>query len=186
MMKLRPFDRFLLALCLLLVVFAGLMALLVGAGALQTAFVQMFNLCMAHWYNRLVLCLVSLAFALCAVRVLISLSAPGEGRVETVTLKTTENGQINLSLEALDTLVQKSVRGHAAVREVRSAEAVGEHGEVRISLRLGLVHDAVVPEVCQAVQAAVREYVQQKAGLNVAEVEILVYQVGAGTLARVD
>ena len=94
--------------------------------------------------------------------------------------------QINLSLEALDTLVQKSVRGHAAVREVRSAEAVGEHGEVRISLRLGLVHDAVVPEVCQAVQAAVREYVQQKAGLNVAEVEILVYQVGAGTLARVD
>ena len=73
-MKLRALDRFLLALCLLLLIAASLVAVLVGVGVLQRAFVDMFNACMSAWYNRLALCVVALVFALCALRAIVAIS----------------------------------------------------------------------------------------------------------------
>ncbi len=186
-MKLRPIDRFLLALCLLVFAFICLVAILVGAGLLEGTVKELFELCMAKWYNRLALGLIAAAFFICALQALRVTAAPATPAAEeTILLRSSEGGQIRMSIGALDTLVQKSVRTHSAVREARSNETVGENGDVSIVLRLNLAQDAVVPEVCEAVQTAVRDYVQEKAGLAVSRIEVLVSQVGSAGLSRVE
>lgn len=187
-MKLHPFDRFLQVLLMFIVVLLGLTGIGAALGLLDQVILQGLQATFASLTSRVIAGVVCLVLIAIAVRLVAAtgprLPAPAE---QTVMVKTSDNGQINITLSALDTMVQKAARGISGVRDIASSLQSGEGQAVVIALRLVLSPDAIVPETCEKVQAAVRDYVQSHAGLQVLDIPISVEKMGQGTqVSRVE
>ena len=93
-----------------------------------------------------------------------------------------EGGQVNISLDAVDSVVHKAALTVSGVGEVKSHLKAAKNG-VGIKLRITLPHETNVPETATAVQIAVKEQVQAVTGLTVTEVIVLIANV-AGKAAK--
>lgn len=88
-------------------------------------------------------------------------------------VKTTELGMIRVSTATLDSLTMKAVRSFQEVKEVKTL-VVPDLDQVRIRLRLLVMPGVVIPELTQKIQAEVKTYVEEHAGIIVSEVMVLV------------
>ena len=88
-------------------------------------------------------------------------------------VKATENGNIRISLETVNTIAAKAVKGIQPVRDVKVNAVSTENGMV-INVKIALMNDSVIPEVTIQVQNVVKNQVENIVGLMVNEVPVLV------------
>lgn len=187
-MKMKWFDRVLLALMLILFIGIGVFAIGIALGPLRPVF-ESFYAVMTNglWANVLILCAVGLVMLLIAMRVMyascVHKSAP---MPTTVLLKTTDNGTIRVAISAIDSMVQRAARSAPSVRDLTSRILVMDNDALAIQLRVTFAPDAVLSEATAQVQADVKEYVQTHAGVPVQEVQVFVEAMGNGTAVRVE
>lgn len=93
-----------------------------------------------------------------------------------VVIGASEGGQVNISLSAVDHVVQKAAQTIADVREVRTQIKAMRDG-VEVSLHLTMPHEVNVPETAAAVQSAVKTQLEGMTGLHVTEVKVLIANV---------
>lgn len=186
-MKPTPFDRFLIILSLLMLILLSAVMIGFASGLLvdpvETFMVNILATTAAKWITAG----VALVLIVMAIRGIVAVCPPAEEpQAKTVMIKVTNSGKVQMTLTAVDTLVQKAARTVEGVRDVKSRINVSETQEAIIDLQVMLVPDAVVPSVCENVQNTVKEYVQTHAGLPVQDVAVCVEQVGATGVARVE
>lgn len=92
-----------------------------------------------------------------------------------------EIGQVTMSVGAIESMINSTVANIGGVKEVTpKLKIVGD--KVAICLHMVVSSDASVPELGTAVQKAVKEDLENLAGITVAEVKVLISSVdGAGS-----
>lgn len=93
-----------------------------------------------------------------------------------VVIGRSEDGQVNISLNAVDNVVRKAALSVTGVKEVK-VHLKPLDNTLHISLQIALPHDISMPETAAAVQQVVKEQLQAITGLAVADVAVLVSSV---------
>lgn len=188
-MKMKWFDRVLLALALVLLFALSVFTIGIALGVFRAAFVDFYNLMTnGVWVNAAILAAAGVVVFLIALRLLVASCSHKHAPdlPTTVLLKTTDNGSIRIALSAIDTMVQRAARSSSAVRDVASRILVNENDALLVQLRISFVPDTVVQDATAQIQSEVREYVQVHSGVPVNEVQVFVDAVGAAQMSRAD
>ncbi len=158
-----------------------LAALLVGAGAVAlgavaTAAVPLEKLRTgldAVYGSLQYVLLAALILLLAAVMLVFSLRR-GE-RVETLLLQGAL-GEVRVCFRAVENLVLKAARAVRGIRDIKTRIVHGEAG-LLIYLRATTLPDVNIPQVTAELQAAVKEYVENSTGSDVAEIRVMIENV---------
>ncbi|MEG1500510.1 MAG: alkaline shock response membrane anchor protein AmaP [Clostridiales bacterium] len=89
-----------------------------------------------------------------------------------------ENGQVNISLNAIETLVQKTALSVDGIKEVKSKLKTTPEG-VAIYLYITVPDNINIPVIASDLQNQVKENLQNMSGLNVLEVKVLVNNIAS-------
>ena len=100
-------------------------------------------------------------------------------------VKATELGSIQITLNAVDTLVQKFTRGFSQIKDCSSRIVVISSGELAIQVKLQLMPETNVPELSAQLQSEMKEYIQNYSGVTVHEIQVVVESMGATSTAAV-
>ncbi|SFP91247.1 alkaline shock response membrane anchor protein AmaP [Caldicoprobacter faecalis] len=183
-MKISWLERALLVVYTFVVALVSLVLMAIAVGVIPFArAVEYINNIQYDWDFRLALFIVSFVFLLTSLKLLF-LKRKRTTFAGTL-IKNTELGMIRVSINTLDTLVQKAVRGFGEVKDVRSL-VVAEPDGVRVRLNMQLMPDVNIPEISQAIQKKVKEYVESTAGIIVKEVYVYIDNLAALQRSRVE
>ena len=108
--------------------------------------------------------LVLVLFALCLVGIIL----PGRSkRKQPFATIDGENGAVNISIKAIESLVNKCLQAHPELKVV-SSSIFSDGDSVRITLHITLLEDISIPLAVSALQKEIRQYVQSCAGVGIA------------------
>jgi uncharacterized alkaline shock family protein YloU len=94
-------------------------------------------------------------------------------------------GCVEIAASALENLICRAARQIREIRDVRPVLLQNEDG-VLITLHLKVMPEANLPAVTQQVQQAVQGYLEEKAGVRVLQVKVLVDNVEHESRSRVE
>lgn len=94
-------------------------------------------------------------------------------------------GDVHIAVDALENLATVAARRIRGVRELEARVRPSESG-TRIALRVSVDGEAPIPDLTQALQAAVKEHVERIAGVTVQDVTVHVAGVAASRVGRVE
>ncbi|ATW24031.1 hypothetical protein DCMF_03805 [Candidatus Formimonas warabiya] len=89
-----------------------------------------------------------------------------------------DQGEISITLPAVEALVKKAAFQIKGVREVKPVIKCTPEG-IAIFMRTGMQPGTVIPQSAQELQAAVKAYLEQTAGLQVVETKVLITNVSS-------
>lgn len=186
-MKMKWFDRLLLALVLIIFIGVAVFTIGVAAGPLRAPF-EAFYALMTNGLliNVIILIAVGLVLLVMALRVVYACCAKkAPPAPTTVLLKTTDNGSIRIAISAVDSMVQRAARNAPSVRDLTSRVITTPNEELAIQLRITFAPDTELAVATAKVQQDVKEYVQKHAGVPVQEVQVFVEAVGNAQSSKV-
>ncbi len=166
-----PFDRVLLAgyTCFLTVVFLIFSAVMVGWTSPVLLFRDFLN------FDRPdVLWAIIIVLLLAGVRLFWVSVRKTKGRH--VVLTERDLGQIKLSLQAIENLIEKVVSQINGVKEIKSNIFSVPQG-IGIQIRASVTPEVNVPEVSAEIQERVKERVFEVTGLSVGTVKVLIENI---------
>jgi hypothetical protein len=166
--EMNLFDRIILTVCMLALALVSVTAILFSSGLID---LQDFWTRLAALHGRWEVGLVGLAFLVASLWLLFSGLKTRRHR-ETV-VKTGDMGNISISLTAIENLVLKITRDIEKVKDVK-VNIIRHDGGVSVFLRLVVTYDVIIPEMTSELQKAVKEYIENTAGITVREVRISV------------
>lgn len=175
-MKPCIFDRFLLVLCCLAGMAAGVALLLLAAGLFPYwgAFID------AFLANRWLMGGAGLVVFLISLRLIIGFNKRAKkdasqknAPATTALISTGDFGSTQITLAALDSMIQRHCRTNPKVRETGSMIRTVDGG-IAIELKLVLIHDANIPETTASLQKSLKEYLEGLTGIKVNDISILV------------
>jgi uncharacterized alkaline shock family protein YloU len=136
---------------------------------------------------RLAIALVSLLVAIWAIYSFYSLQFSGSKKAEAkyVQIDTTNQGQIHITMEALESYIVRAVNTVKGVREVKPKIKVLPEG-MKLLLRITIAPDTNVPDVTKDIQQKVSQYLKEYGGIEVSDVEVVVDKIAQPTKSRVD
>lgn len=173
-MKIRILDR-------ILVFLAGLLLLLAGGAVLAEQFlhVEVFAAVERFLTGRQALvagiaCAVMLLLGLYCISIMFRRKKGKRGFV----LQQTENGELSISIKAVENLVQKCIEKHEELHVLSTGLENSRDGLV-IKLRIGLASGVSIPLVVSALQKQIRQYITACTGVDVREVKVQVETASA-------
>lgn len=178
-MKPRLIDRILLA--VVLIVFIAIMAVLVLCAAgvipedMRTAALNALD-----YNNNLYLCcgigLGALVLLIIAVKLLFTRSKPKKTDTGTNAslLLADENGSAYITAASIDSMVQRYIKTNNRIRECSSVVKIDQQQGVTLDLKMVVLSDTNIPELCEKVRKELKEYIEQYAGVTVALISIVV------------
>ncbi|MFY9296427.1 MAG: alkaline shock response membrane anchor protein AmaP [Clostridiales bacterium] len=175
-MKIKFLDRLLLTIYTFIILLLSL-AILVACVAIGVNIIPVSQVNAAlhniqfNWQLLLIASLISLIFIVISFKLLFTRSRPKV--LSNALVKHTDLGAIRVSIQALEIMVQKAVRGFNEVKDVR-INIITEDDGIKIQLKLFLMPDVVLPEISAAIQKKVKEYVQNYSGILVKEIFIYI------------
>lgn len=94
-------------------------------------------------------------------------------------------GDVHIAVDALESLAVAAARRIRGVRELEARVRPSEGG-TRIALRVSVDGEAPIPDLTQALQAAVKDHVERVAGVIVQDVTVHVAGVVTSRVGRVE
>ena len=85
-----------------------------------------------------------------------------------------ENGAAYISAASIDSMVQRYIRSNNRIRECNSTVRIDPQQGVSTDLKVVVLADTNVPELCDKVRKELKEYIEQYAGVNVTQVSMVV------------
>ncbi len=177
-MKVKFLDRLLVVVCAVLLLFMG-SALIVMVFAPVVA--VLFANATANYSNNLIARITALIpaaiFLAVAIRLLaITLMREPKLKSVGVTVQSTSDGEIQISVTALDTLVKKCISSIMGIVEVNS-KIIGHDDSITIDVKLSVYDGFNIPEITMKLQQKIKSTIQEESGIAVREVKILVDRV---------
>lgn len=180
-MKLKVFDRILLAILLIVAILSAVvlfaMALNIVTFDMATAFISQFY---AVRQNMLILAGSGLILLLISLKLLFANRGEKKSRGPvSASVRKSEIGGTFIALSAIETMVKKFCDTQESVRDCQSTIRATDTG-VSIGLKLSLLSDTDVVTVTQELQKALKDHVETLTGVAVNEVSILVENASIG------
>lgn len=174
-MKLKIFDRILLAILLIAAILVSFVLFGIAANLIPEDMVNSFvSLFYMFRENALILAGSGLLLLLISIKLLFAgRSKKGDARPASALMKQTEFGGTYISLEALDSMVQKHCRAIPRVKDVHTTLQSAETG-VTIGIRLCVLPDTDVVTLSSELQKSLKETVESLTGIPVNEIGVLV------------
>lgn len=178
-MKLKAFDRVLLAVLLIVAILFCFLLLGISANLVKYDVIDGFILMtLGHPRNRLILAGSAVVLLLICIKLVFVGRNKGEkaernAAPASTLMQQTDIGGTFISLDAIDSMVQKHCRSQERVRDCHSTLRALEDG-VTIGIRLSVLPDTDVATLSQQLQTSLRDYIQSLTGINVKEIGILV------------
>lgn len=186
-MKFRWIDKLLLVLVLFIII--ALAALSIGvAMSLITA---------EHIYgvvgiltnglieNRLILGGIGLVLLVFAFRLFIAMGkrkeakAASQAKPTSALIESGDIGAASVSLQAVDSMVQRHCRANQKVKECESNIVVIENNAIAIGVKIVAANETVLPEFTKALQESLKNYIETYCGLTVRNVDVLIVSTPA-------
>ena len=164
----RIVDRIILSLYTLL-----LTVLSVGVILLSLRFISLEQAasCLFYIYDQWQAALAGAIFLLVSIRLL--LAGLRSRSSSDAIIHNNELGQVQISIAAVENLVEKAARHIKGVREVKVKVFLRDNG-INIKLRTVISPECNVPEVAAQIQQKVYKHLQETVGVEAAQVEIKV------------
>ncbi len=126
-----------------------------------------------------VLILIALALAVLGIfHIVVALFRHKSSLLATVSAN--EEGQVNISLNAIDNVVTRAAFQVENIKEVKTQIKPVDNG-IAIYLKVVVPPNTKIPETAATLQKVVKEQIELMTGLKVAEVKVLVSNVGQGS-----
>ncbi len=126
---------------------------------------------------RLVLGIVAGVMIILSLVLLVCMAQPsGPSAVQ---VDTTPDGKIGITLEAVNEMVVRTAKGVENIKEVTASISANKDNSVTIRMSVWLRAEVSISTTVSALQTAVKEYVEQIAGLRVSEVRVMVEKTSA-------
>ncbi len=106
-------------------------------------------------------------------------------KVKQTVITTNQLGNINITLEAINDLVQDIVRKETSVKDVNSRIKVREDG-VHIYLNLIVGIKSSIPELSERIQKLLKVKVTEATGVDISKVEIMIKEINKEARMRVE
>lgn len=179
-MKLKFFDRLLLGILLIAAILVSFICFGIASNLIKedvvTGVVGLFYL---YGQNALILAGSGLVLLLICIKLLFAgRSGKAETRPASALMRKTEFGGTFISLEALDSMVQKHCRAISRVKDVHTTLHTGEAG-VTIGIRLCVLPDTDVVTLTSELQKSLKENIETLTGIAVTEIGVLVESAAA-------
>lgn len=174
-MKLRVFDRILLGILLIASILVSFVLFGIAANIITEEMAGNFlGLFYLYRQNALILAGSGLVLLLISIKLLFAGKVKkAEIRPASALMQQTEIGGTFISLEAIDTMVQKHCRSQQRVKDCKTTLHSNETG-VTIGIRLCVLPDTDVVTLSGELQKSLKEYVEGLTGVKVNEIGILV------------
>ncbi len=174
-MKLKVFDRILLGILLIAAILVSFVLFGIAANLIPqdqaTWFVSLFYM---YRENALILAGSGLVLLLISIKLLFAgKGKKADARPASALMKQTEFGGTYISLEAIDSMVQKHCRAVSRVKDVHTTLQSTETG-VTIGIRLCVLPDTDVVTLSSELQKSLKENVESLTGITVNEIGVLV------------
>ena len=179
-MKLKVFDRILLGILLIAAILVSFVLLGIAANLIQEEQVNWFvSLFYMYTENSLILAGSGLVLFLISVKLLFAgKSKKADMRPASALMKQTEFGGTYISLEAIDSMVQKHCRAVTRVKDVHTTLQSTETG-VTVGIRLCVLPDTDVVTLSSELQKSLKENIESLTGITVNEIGVLVESAAA-------
>ena len=173
--KLKVFDRILLGILLIAAILVSFVLFGIAANLIPqdqaTWFVSLFYM---YRENALILAGSGLVLLLISIKLLFAgKGKKADARPASALMKQTEFGGTYISLEAIDSMVQKHCRAVSRVKDVHTTLQSTETG-VTIGIRLCVLPDTDVVTLSSELQKSLKENVESLTGITVNEIGVLV------------
>ncbi len=178
-MKPRLFDRILLAF-ILLVFIACMVAVILCTVNVIDADMRQTALSALDYGSEPYLCIGigagAALLAIIAIKLLFTRSRAKEKEsgANASLLRADENGAAYISAASIDSMAQRYIRSNNRIRECSSTVRIDPQQGVSISLKVVVLADTNVPELCDKVRSELKEYIEQYAGVTVTQISIVV------------
>lgn len=145
----------------------------------QAQLLQLLAMAYGRWYVGV----ISAILFLLGIWVLIPLVYRG-GTRNTI-IHENPLGQVRISLTAIDGMIHRLLEKKEGISKVNTSLRAGEEG-LQIKIRIDVAPDLRLPGETQALQEEVQHYIEDKSGVEVERVEILVDAVERRQQLRVE
>jgi uncharacterized alkaline shock family protein YloU len=174
-MKLKFFDRFLLGILLIAAILVSFILFGIAANLIKEDMVNQFvSLFYMFRENALILAGSGLLLLLICIKLLFAgRGKKAEVRPASALMKQTEFGGTYISLEAIDSMVQKHCRAVPRVKDVHTTLQSTETG-ITLGIRLCVLPDTDVVTLSSELQKSLKENVESLTGIHVNEIGVLV------------
>lgn len=125
---------------------------------------------------RIIFGAASVLGILCALRILVLMFTHKRRDKAGVALKNTVDGAIHISLPAIETLVEQGIRDVQGLSDV-SMKITDHSDSITIDITMSACNEINIPETLMQLQARIKNYIQESAGVAVDEVRINVEEV---------
>jgi len=129
----------------------------------------------AYIYGQWEAGLVGIVFFLVSVRLLLA-GLRSSRRTDTI-VHHTEMGDVNISLSAVENLVEKIARHTRGVRGVKIKVAHDAKQGLQVKIRAVVSPESNVPSVSNEIQRRVKDYIKNTVGIELADVSIFVENI---------
>lgn len=106
-------------------------------------------------------------------------------KIQSTLLKNTDMGMIRVSVNTLDLIAQKAVKSFTEVKDVKTS-VIPEIDGVRVRVVLFIMPDVNIPDLTLAVQAKVKEQIEDISGIAAKEVQVYVENVPTAQRGKID
>lgn len=172
------FDRIILSIYTFFLAFLSIGVILL---ALQLIPVDVVWTGLSRIYGQWEASLVGAVFLLVSVRLL--LAGIRSRRGKSMVIHHTEMGDVQVSLRAVENLVEKTARHIHGVRGVNVDVTQGDHG-LKVGIKAVVSLESNIPTVTAEMQAAVHKYIKNTVGVDLADVKIVVENISNEFKAR--
>lgn len=173
-MKIRILDRILVALAGLLML-AGCVAV-VAQLFFQTDVIGKISEVISNDQNKVWL-IVTVIILIALACYCILLLFRRRGQSDKFIMQKTENGELAISLKAMEGMVQKCLEPHKEV-SVQSVQLDNQKGGLLVTIRGTVASGVSIPLTVDALQQQIKQYVTACSGVEVKEIRVLVESSG--------
>ena len=161
-MRIRIWDKLLLALCGILLCGLAVLLLLWKGGSIHPL-----DLLTVSWLLTICVSVVVVLLGVYCISFLWRTRRNKRGFV----IQRTENGELSISIKAMEGMVQQCVDKHNEL-EIQNTRIENTRDGVVVELRVSLAHGVSIPLAVNTLQKQIRQYVTSCSGVDVYEVRV--------------
>lgn len=130
--------------------------------------------------NRLILGGIGLVLLVFAFRLFIAMGkgkktkTAAQPKPTSALIQNGDNGAASVSLQAVDSMVQRHCRVNPKVKECESNIVVLENNAIAIGVKIVAASETVLPEFTKALQESLKHYIETYCGITVRNVDVLI------------
>lgn len=122
----------------------------------------------------LVAALVLLVYSICMLRLAFRRKAARDRHSVTVQNTQQGNGEVRVSVQALDSLVKQAIMGHMeGVADIKT-NIVNHEDSISVKIEMSLNGDVHIPNMTMLLQSTIKNFIEEFSGIAVREVSIMV------------